>query len=196
MTPCRAQALWFVGLPGSGKSSVARLTLQLLLALGAPALHLEMDARRKVYFPEPNYSPEEREQAYRLFIAEAAELVASGACVLMDGTANRLALRREARALIPRFTEVHVVCSLETAMRREAERPEGRVRAGLYAQARERKRTGVPVPGLGEVVGVDVPFEVDPQAELVLDSEVLSPEDCAVAVVDHLLREVAASGAP
>ena len=101
-----------------------------------------------------------------------------------------------ARALRRGLPAVPVVCRLDPAWRREAERPEGLVRAGLYAQALERKRTGVPVPGLGEVVGVYVPFEVDPQAELVLDSEVLSPEDCAVAVVDHLLREVAASGAP
>ncbi len=186
---CRGVALWFVGLPGSGKSTVARLVHRTLLDMGVDAVHLEMDARRVAYaarIAAGAYTEQGREQAYAMFVQEAAELAQAGRCVLMDGTAYRLALRREARERIPVFVEVHVDCSLETAMAREADRPKGRVVAEMYAKALERKRTGARYPELGEVVGVDVPFEVDPGAELRLDSEELSAEACAQKVVDYL----------
>ncbi len=183
------RALWFVGLPGSGKSTVARLVYQLLLAMGVDAVLLEMDARRKEYFPAPDYTREEREKAYAMFVDEAASLVERGACVVMDGTACKRSMRRYARERIKNFIEIHVACSLQTAMEREASRPEGKVRAELYRQALERRRTGREFPGLGEVIGVDVPFEANPLAELVLDSEITLPEDCAAAVMDYLVEQ-------
>jgi len=188
---CARQALWFVGLPGSGKSSVAREVLRLLRERGVEPVHLEMDERRRVYFPAPEYSAEEREKAYAMFVDEAAALMAQGRCVLMDGTACELAMRRRAREILGRiggFAEVHVACSLETAMQRESARPKGRVKAELYRKALERKRTGRQFPGLGEVVGVDVPFEEDPDAELRLDSEELDATAGALRVLAFLER--------
>lgn len=190
MSPlCRKQALWFVGLPGSGKSSVAREVQRLLEQRGLSPVHLEMDQRRKVYIPNPRYTEQEREKAYAMFVNEALELVRQGECVLMDGTAYKLKMRRLAReriAPVGKFAEVHVACSLETAMQRESARPHGKVKAELYRQALERQRTGKEFPGLGEVVGVDVPFEADPQAELQLDSERLAAEENAKLVLAYL----------
>lgn len=164
-------ALWFVGLPGCGKSTVARAVLDALRERGLNVVYLEMDARRKAYFPEPEYSAEERDRAYGLFVQEAAEHVAQGQPVIMDGTAYRAAMRRTARERISRFAEVHIRCSPQTAMARESRRPEGKVMAGLYAKALDRQRNGTVYPGLGEVVGVDVPFEEDDLTECVVDSE-------------------------
>lgn len=186
---CQRMALWFVGLPGSGKSSVARETLRLLQERDLDPVHLEMDQRRKEYIPDPQYTREEREQAYTMFAEEAAELVAQGGCVLMDGTANELRWRRQAREFVGKvggFAEVYVACSLETAMQREAERPQGKVKAELYRKALERQRTGREFPGLGDVVGVDVPFEQDPRAELTLDSEARPPQENAWLVLAYL----------
>ena len=163
--PPQGFAVWVVGLPGSGKSNLARGVAEDLAADGHDIVHLEMDARRKVYFPDPQYTREEREEAYCLFAEEAAAYTRQGRNVVLDGAAYRLAFRRYARTLIPCFAEVHVVCALETAMRREAGRKQGLVMAELYRKALERKRTGKQFPGLGEVVGVDVPFEEDPDAE-------------------------------
>ncbi|SDB47362.1 adenylylsulfate kinase [Desulfonatronum thiosulfatophilum] len=163
-------ALWFVGLPGSGKSSIAKAVLEALRECGAVVTYLEMDARRKAYFPNPTYSAEERARAYELFLQEAEHVVAQGQGVIMDGTAYQAAMRRQARARIRKFAEVYIRCPLEIAIAREQGRPEGLVMAGLYEKALDRQRTGRDHPGLGQVVGVDVPFEEDPQAECVVDS--------------------------
>lgn len=181
--------LWFTGLPGSGKSTIARDVHTRLVGQGRDVALLVMDERRKSYFPKPAYTEEERKVAYSLIAQEAAELARQGQGVILDATGHRLAVRREARALIPRFAEVYVNCPLPEAMRREAVRhsqpgggahPRGyAVTPGMYQKALMRRRTGQEVPGLGEVVGVDVPFEEDPQAECVLDALRPVPENTA-----------------
>ena len=163
-------AIWFVGLPGSGKSALARGVRAHLVELGHDPVTMQMDALRKKYVPEPKYTPEERDLAYAAFVDEAADLVRQGRVVLMDGAAYKRSMRTYARQRIPRFAEVHVQCDLEEAMRREAGRPEGLVMADLYAKALKRRRTGEQFEGLGEVIGVDVEFEVDPGAEFIIDN--------------------------
>jgi predicted kinase len=179
--------LWFTGLPGSGKSTIARAVHTGLLGQGREVALLVMDERRKSYFPKPAYTEEERKVAYERIAREAAELAAQGQGVILDATGHRLAARQEARALIPRFAEVYVNCPLPEAMRREAVRssqssvgghPRGYgATPGMYQKALLRRRTGQGVPGLGEVVGVDVPFEEDPGAECVLDALRPVPEN-------------------
>jgi adenylylsulfate kinase len=184
--PARGRALWFTGLPGSGKSTIAGRVYQALDARGVDAVWLQMDQRRKDYFPEPEYTEEERRAAYELFAREAAELAARGRTVLMDASAPELSMRARARELIPDFAEVHVACGLQTAMEREAQRPGGQVMAGLYEKALRRRDAGERFEGLGDVIGVDVPFEADPDAELTLDAEALAPDRAAARVLAWL----------
>ncbi len=184
-------AVWFTGLPGCGKSTLARAVCRALKERGASAIHLEMDARRKIYFPNPTYSPEERAEAYERFIQEAADLVAQGHGVLMDGTAHRLAVRTAARNRIRRFGEVFIRCPLDVAMARERERPEGLVMAGLYEKALDRQRTGREHPGLGQVIGVDVPFEENPGAECVVDGAVSAIDQARDQVLRFLEKWLA-----
>jgi adenylylsulfate kinase len=164
-------AVWFVGLPGSGKSSVAECVAQRLREQGWDVFLLQMDERRKAYFPEPQYTDEERARAYELFVDEAAQMVAEGRNVIMDGTAAKLLMRQRAREKIQKFAEVYIHCSLSTAMQRESERPQGKVMADLYAKALKRRETGRDFPGLGQVVGVDVQFEKNPAAELRVEND-------------------------
>jgi adenylylsulfate kinase len=170
-------AVWVVGLPGSGKSTLARGLRDALGERGVDAVLLQMDERRKAYFPQPEYTGEEREAAYRLFAEEAAGLVREGRNVILDGSAHRVSMRRFARSLIPRFAEIFVHCDLETAMAREAGRPAGKVMADLYRKALKRRETGRDIDGLGEVIGVDVPFERDPLAEFVIDNAGLTRDE-------------------
>ena len=167
-------AVWVVGLPGSGKSALARGVHARLLEQGRDVVLLQMDELRRTYVPAPRYTPEEREYAYGRFVDDAAALAEAGRGVVMDGSAYKVELRARARARIPRFAEIFVRCDLEEAIRREAGREQGKVMADLYAKALERQRTGRQFEGLGEVVGVDVPFEQDPGAECVIDNTHLS----------------------
>ena len=170
-------AIWVVGLPGSGKSSLAKGIHEHLVERGHAVVALEMDKRRKLYFPEPTYSVKEREQAYAMFVDDAVALVEKGQNVLMDGSAYKVAMRAEARQKISRFAEIFVQCDLDEAIRRESARPEGEVMAGLYRKALERQASGTQFPGLGEVIGVDVEFEVGRDAELVIDNTHMSAEE-------------------
>lgn len=168
--------IWFVGLPGAGKSTYARAVYQVVRGRGEDVYYLSMDERRSAYVPEPQYTQQERRQAYRLFAGEAARIAGYGTNVIMDGTAPEVAMREYARTLVERFAEIYVNCSLPTAMRREANRPQGLAMAELYGKAIKRKQTGEYFKGLGEVVGVDTPFEENPAAECVIDSEKMSIE--------------------
>lgn len=179
-------AIWVVGLPGSGKSTVVNGMRDHLAKKGIQATVLAMDKRRKVYFPEPTYSQQEREQAYAMFVDEAVALVDQGAKLIMDGSAYAVSMRRHARNRVDRFAEIFIQCDLEEAMRREASRPKGEVMAGLYRKALNRKETGQWYDGLGDVIGVDVPFEVDPDAELVVDNTSLSREETLERVLHFL----------
>lgn len=185
-----AWVLWFVGLPGAGKSTYARAVYEALQDTGQDVRYLAMDARRRVYTPAPTYSREERAKAYRLFVEEARQIAVQGTNVIMDGTAPKRSMRQYARQLLPRFAEVLVRCPLETAMHRESGRPEGQVMADLYRKALERKERGGHFEGLGEVIGVDTQFEEDPMAECVIDSEQMSVEEGRDLVLLFLLKWV------
>jgi adenylylsulfate kinase len=156
------------------------------MARGEDVSYLSMDERRLAYVPEPQYSQQERRQVYKLFAEEAARIAGEGTDVIMDGTAPELSMREYARTLVERFAEIYVRCSLETAIRREADRPQGLVISQLYKKAMERKQTGKYFKGLGEVVGVDTPFEENPAAECVINSEKVSIEQGRDLVLDFL----------
>lgn len=185
-------AVWVVGLPGTGKSNLARGVAEDLVADGWNVVHLEMDEQRKKYFPNPQYTHEERDAAYRMFAEEARDLTEQGKNVVMDGAAYKVAYREYARRIITDFAEVHVKCALEVAMERESKREAGKVMAGLYAKALERKRTGKQFPGLGEVIGVDVPFEENPAAEFVIANDDIPKEETRSRTMEVLRKWLAA----
>ncbi len=154
-------AVWITGLPGSGKSVVARALASRLEELGHPAVVLELDAIRRILTPAPSYSDWERDLVYRALVYMARTLTSSGVPVIIDATAHRQAWRDLARGVIPRFAEIQLLCPLEVCRAREAERPSGNAPRGIYAAAGQ--------PG-GTVPGVDVPYEPAVDPEIVVDT--------------------------
>jgi len=178
--------IWFVGLPGAGKSTYAQAVYKVLSKRGEHVCYLSMDEWRRVHVSEPRYSRQERVHVYKLFAGEAVRISGQGKNVIMDGTAPELSMREYARGLIERFAEIYVRCPLETAMRRETNRPQGLVMADLYRKAIKRKQTGEYFKGVGDIIGVDTPFEENPEAECMIDSDSMSVEQGQDLVLDFL----------
>jgi adenylylsulfate kinase len=173
-------AVWITGLPGSGKTAVAQRTQSLLEAHGIRMVTvLELDEIRKFITPNPTYSEEEREIVYAALVYMAKLLVDSGTPVIIDATANRRRYRDRARAVVPRFAEVYITCSLETCMARERKRKAEHAPSGIYQKAEEEEAT---------VPGVNVPYEAPLQPEVVVDSEHMSVEESAEKVLGFILE--------
>lgn len=173
----RNWAVWITGLPGCGKSTIATLLHAKLRNEGVRAVKLCMDERRRLYIHNPRYTCQERQRAYSLFVEDAVSVMESGRCVILDATGHEIGWRNTAREKIEYFAEVHLRCPVNMAMRREAGRQQGLVMAGLYEKALERQRTGREFEDLGEVIGVDVMFQEDPNAECIVDTADRESED-------------------
>jgi adenylylsulfate kinase len=162
--------VWITGVPGSGKSVLARALASRLEELGQPAVVLELDAIRKILTPEPTYSDEERDLVYRALVYMAKALTSADVPVIIDATAHRRAWRDLARSVISRFAEIQLVCPLDVCRAREAQRPRGNAPPGIYAAAGQ---PGATVPG------VDVPYEAALHPELVVNT---AQDDVTAAV--------------
>jgi adenylylsulfate kinase len=168
-------AIWITGVPGSGKSSIARAAVELLRAEGEPVTRLSLDDMRRVVTPAPTYSERERALVYRGLVWVAACLSAAAVPVIIDATAHRREWRQLARRTITRFAEVQLECPLPVCREREARRQDESAPRAIYAAA---GRSGATVPG------VDVPYERAIAAELTVDTAVESVEQSAARVVE------------
>jgi adenylylsulfate kinase len=168
-------AIWITGLPGSGKSALARAAAERLRALGEHHCRvLELDEVRKTLTPSPTYSDAEREIVYRALSYMATLLTEAGVPVIVDATAHRRAWRDLARAQIAQFAEVQLVCSPAVCRERERARAPGHAPRHIYARAG--------APG-ARVPGVDVAYEPALTPELVIDTEHETVSDAADKVV-------------
>ncbi len=167
-------AVWITGLPGSGKSALARAAAAELRALGEPVKVLELDEIRKSVTPSPRYTDTEREIVYRALGYMAMLLTDAGVPVIIDATAHRRAWRDLARAAIPRFAEVQLRCPPEVCRERERTRTGTHAPRGIYARA---GKPGATVPG------VDVPYEAALEPELVIDTAVEPPAQAVARIV-------------
>lgn len=175
-------AVWFTGLPGAGKSTIVRAVADELADRDVPCEVLSMDDVRDLLTPDPAYTEEEREQAYRGLVG-IAERLARHCVVLVDATAHRRAWRDALRGRVDRFVEVHVDCPLEVAMEREAAREDHPAVADLYERALERHRGEADHPDLGDVIGLDVPYEAPEDPEVRIRSDETPPERAASEVL-------------
>jgi bifunctional enzyme CysN/CysC len=167
------RCLWFTGLSGSGKSTVANLVEKRLMAMGMRTYLLDGDNVRHGLNKDLGFSDEDRVENIRR-VAEVAKLmVDAGLIVLVSFISPFRAERRLARELFDdgEFIEVFVDTPLAVAERRDVK--------GLYAKARAGR-----IPNF---TGIDSPYEVPEAPELRLDTESETPEALAEAVVRRLL---------
>jgi adenylylsulfate kinase len=177
-------AVWVTGLPGSGKSTIAKELINKL----KNTEYLRLDEMRKYFIKEPKFTDEERELVYSKFIDEGASRIAEGKNVVFDATAHKLKWRSEARSKIKNFIEVNIKCPLDVCIERESKRGEGLVLADLYRKALERKSAGKIFEGLGQVVGIDVPFEENVNVEIEIESEKMGPKEAASVIFEEIKK--------
>jgi bifunctional enzyme CysN/CysC len=169
------RCVWFTGLSGSGKSTVANLVEKRLVALGLHTYILDGDNVRHGLNKDLGFSEEDRVENIRR-VAEVSKLmVDAGLIVLVSFISPFRAERQMARELFggDEFIEVFVDTPLDVA--------EGRDVKGLYAKARAGK-----IPNF---TGIDSPYEAPVSPELRLDTVAHASEDLAEAVVRRILGQ-------
>jgi adenylylsulfate kinase len=165
--------VWVTGLPGAGKSTLAARIAEGVSRAGGPCAVLDGDVVRAALGRPAGRGAAERDAFYAALAGLAALLARQGLVVLVAATAHRAAHRDRARAVAPRYLEVHVATPIAECARRDPK--------GLYAAARA---------GLAaEVPGVDAAYETPVAPDVVATGG----ED--LAAVDRVLALLAERGA-
>jgi bifunctional enzyme CysN/CysC len=165
--------LWFTGLSGSGKSTIANLVEKKLHALGKHTFLLDGDNVRHGLNKDLGFTEADRIENIRR-VAEVARLMTDAGLIVITAFISPFRAERElARGLIPagEFLEVFVDTPLEVAEARDVK--------GLYKKARSGQ--------LDNFTGIDSPYEAPQNPELHIDTTRLSSEEAAELIVDRLL---------
>jgi sulfate adenylyltransferase len=173
-SPPRSQqgfTVFFTGLSGSGKSTIANaMMVKLMEQGGRPVTLLDGDVVRKHLSSELGFSKEHRDINIRRIGYVASEITKNGGIAICAPIAPYTTTRRAVREMIEAFgafVEVHVATSLDECERRD--------RKGLYKLAREGK--------IKEFTGISDPYEAPTAAELVVDTEGMDVDYCAQQVL-------------
>ncbi|MDQ6877764.1 MAG: bifunctional sulfate adenylyltransferase/adenylylsulfate kinase [Candidatus Dormibacteraeota bacterium] len=169
--------VFFTGLSGAGKSTIANILQVKLLEMGGRSLSvLDGDLVRKNLSSELGFSREHRNLNIRRIGYVAAEITKAGGIAICAPIAPYDATRKQVRAMVEPnggFVLVHLATSIDVC--------EGRDRKGLYAKA----RAGL----VKEFTGVSDPYEEPDDAELVVDTATLTPEESADTILAYLVAE-------
>jgi adenylylsulfate kinase len=176
-----AWVMWFTGLPGCGKTTIADRVKAKLSERGTYVKVLQLDEIRRAITPEPRYTEEERDIVYASLAYMAKLLADEGINVMIDATANRRRYRDFARHLIPNFAEVFIRAPLDVCMEREAKRMALFSPKGIYNKAAEKEAT---------VPGVNVAYEEPLAAEIVVDTLKMNADESAMFIADRILDTI------
>jgi adenylylsulfate kinase len=177
----KGATLWFTGLSGSGKSTIAFTLEHALVQRGRLAYVLDGDNIRHGLNKNLGFTAADREENIRR-IGEVAKLFADTGVVTLTSFISPYRKDRDnVRALhvagnLP-FIEVHCITPIETC---EARDPKG-----LYKKARAALAAG---KGMG-FTGIDDPYEPPEKPELTIDATNTSPQDAAVLLMQYLEKQ-------
>ncbi len=169
--------LFFTGLSGSGKSTIANAIRVKFLAMGGRAVTLlDGDIVRKNLSSELGFSKEHRDINIRRIGFVASEITKNGGIAICAPIAPYDRVRKEVQAMIRPlggFILVYLSTPLETCEKRD--------RKGLYAKA----RAGI----VKQFTGISDPYEAPEDAAVVIDTSELTPEQAVQEILFYLVRE-------
>ncbi len=167
--------LWFTGLSGAGKTTLANLVAKRLHDLRYHAYVLDGDNLRQGLNRDLGFTVADRQENVRR-MAEVASLIHDSGLIALAACISPFATEREfARSLLPpgRFVEVFVDAPLELCEQRDNK--------GLYRRARAGE--------IADFTGIDSPFERPANPELVMDTGRLTPAECTDAIMEYLVEK-------
>jgi adenylylsulfate kinase len=168
----RGAVIWFTGLSGSGKTTIAHQVEETLLESGVPVEILDGDVVRENLSKGLGFSKEDRDINIRRIAFVAHLLQRNGVFVITAAISPYRAIREEARAMIKDFVEVYAEAPLEVCEERDVK--------GLYAKARAGEIKGF--------TGVDDPYEPPPRPEVTCKTDRETVEESAQKVIDKLIQ--------
>jgi bifunctional enzyme CysN/CysC len=168
--------LWFTGLSGSGKSTIANLVEKKLFRMNRHTFLLDGDNVRHGLNKDLGFTEADRIENIRR-VGEVAKLMADAGLIVVTAFISPFRAEREmVRAMLPEgeFIEVFIDTPLEVAEARDVK--------GLYKKARSGE--------LKNFTGIDSPYEAPTSPEIRIDTTQMSPEDAASFIVDKLLGDI------
>ena len=169
--------VFFTGLSGAGKSTIASVLVTKFLEVGGrPVTLLDGDLVRKHLSSELGFSREHRDLNIHRIGYVASEITKNGGIAICAPIAPYDSTRKHVRSMIEPvggFIMVHLSTSVEVCEKRD--------RKGLYAKA----RAGI----IKEFTGISDPYEEPSDAEVVINTAELTPEEAAQEIILHLERE-------
>ena len=170
-TTNKPAVLWFTGLSGSGKSTIADQVEKELARKKVDVERLDGDQIRSL-FPGTGFTREERDNHLKRIGYIAALLEKHGVTVIASFVSPYADSRLHIRKLCRNFVEVYVSTPLEECERRDVK--------GLYKKARKGE--------LKNFTGIDDPYETPQKPEIILDTTAMTVKQAAGMVLDYLSR--------
>jgi adenylylsulfate kinase len=168
----RGVVIWFTGLSGSGKTTIAHLVEDKLMEAGVPVEILDGDVVRENLSKGLGFSKEDRDTNIRRIAFVAHLLQRNGVFVITAAISPYRSVREEARVMSKDFVEVFADAPLEVCEERDVK--------GLYQKARAGEIKGF--------TGIDDPYEPPVGPEVVCSTDRETPEASAQKVIDKLIE--------
>jgi len=168
----RGVTVWFTGLSGSGKTTIAKRVEAALREAGVKVERLDGDVVRQSLTRDLGFSKEDRDKNIERVTFVAKLLTRNGTIVLSSFISPYRAVRANSRREIGEFLEVYVKASMDTLIARDLK--------GLYRKALAGE--------IKDFTGVDDPYEEPESPDLICDTDVEDEEESAAKVI-ALLRE-------
>lgn len=169
-----SKIIWFTGLSGSGKTTIANELEDILHSNGISTFILDGDNIRQGLNNDLGFSQEDRKENIRR-IGEVAKLfVDSGIVVLVTFISPFASERQLVRDMVEKdeFIEVYINCSLEECEKRDPK--------GLYQRAKNGE--------IKEFTGISSPYEVPENPEVIIETSKYSIKECTESLYEYLKR--------
>lgn len=167
--------LWFSGLSGAGKSTIAKMLQKRLFDKGYQVFVLDGDNIRKGLNSDLGFSAEDRAENLRRVAEVSALFAKAGVIVISAFISPTRESRTVARSIAPNyFHNIHIKASLKTCEKRDVK--------GLYKKARAGE--------IEDFTGISAPYEEPANPDLTLDTENLSVEACVELLIKYVNEQM------